>query len=297
MTRPAVAVVLGLSAAAAYGVASTLQHREALQVRASNPLAPGLLVSLAKRPAWLLALGADISAVALQGTALRFGAVVLVQLLVVAGLPIAVLLSSLLPGGRLSRQDLLGLVLCTGGLALAVPATTGVDLGHPAGAGAWTAAALVVGAATLALVGLARARASSGALALGVAAGITAGASSVLLAVCAAGVGRPLDLLSSAAPYAAVVGALATLSLTQSAFQTGAIGAPLAALSITEPAAAVVLAVAVLHQHLPASPSAVVPAAFGAAAAVGGVLLLAHVRSAASPADPLVVEGDGGVRG
>ncbi|GAC1608330.1 MAG: hypothetical protein NVS3B26_04790 [Mycobacteriales bacterium] len=291
------AVLLGLASATAYGVASNLQHREALHVQASNPLAPGLLVSLAKRPAWLLALGADISAVALQGAALRFGAVVLVQLLVVAGLPIAVLLSSLPPGSRLSRRDLLGLVLCTGGLVLAVPATTGVNLGHPAGPGAWTPAIAVVVAATLALVGLARARPSCGPVALGVAAGITAGASSVLLAVCAAGIDHPVHLLSSAAPYGAVVGALTTLSLTQSAFQTGAIGAPLAALSITEPAAAVVLALAVLHQHLPSAPSALVPAGIGAVVAVGGVVLLAHVSSAASPADPLVVEGNGRVGG
>lgn len=297
MTRPAVAVALGLAAATAYGVASSLQHREAGHVQASNPFAPGLLVSLSKRPGWRLAMVADISAVACQGVALRFGAVILVQLFVVGALPLGVVLSSLRAHIRTSSRDVFGLLLCTGGLALSVPATTGLGLGHPAGAGAWTAATSIVAASSLGLVALARSRRVTAPLSLGVAAGITGGAGSVLLAVCAVGINNPVGLFRTAAPYAAVVCGLATLSLTQSAFQTGTIGAPLAALSITEPAAAVVLALVVLHQHLPGSATTVIPAAIGATAACCGVLLLAYDRSVESATNALVVQTDGGVMG
>lgn len=88
------AIAAGLAAATAYGVASSVQHDQVGHVAATNPLHPGLIGALTKRPIWLLGLAVDAAAVGLQAVALRYGPVVLVQLLVVGGLPIAVVLSA-----------------------------------------------------------------------------------------------------------------------------------------------------------------------------------------------------------
>ena len=276
MTRTFLAVAAGLCSATAYGVASALQHDQAGQVAKGSPLNPALIGRLARRPVWLLAMVADVSAVALQAVALRYGAVVLVQLLVVGGLPVAVVVAAAMARLPLTRPEIYGLVLCTGGLALAVPGTTSVNLGHPAGPRTWLLVAFLGVASVLALVLVAQRRPQLAPAATGVAAGITAGASSVLLALCAARIDHPLALLQTVIPYATLAVGLATLLLSQAAFQTGALGTPLAALSVSEPAVAVLLAATALHEHLPTRPVALTAAALGAVAAVVGVLVLSR---------------------
>jgi drug/metabolite transporter (DMT)-like permease len=117
-TDLAVAVPAALASALAFGTAAALQHRETGEVDRRGALDPGLLPSLARRPLWLVGIVADVLAVGLQGLALRFGPVSLVQPLLVAGLPFAVLLSCLL-GRRAPRTaELQGIVLCAVGLAV-----------------------------------------------------------------------------------------------------------------------------------------------------------------------------------
>jgi xanthosine utilization system XapX-like protein len=110
------------------------------------------------------------------------------------------------------------------------------------------------------------------------AAGVAAGAGSILLAVCAKRFDDPGGLLQTPAPYAAALVGLLGLLLTQAAFQTGAIAAPLAALAVSEPIVAVVLAVTVLHERLPGSLAARAAGSSGALIAAAGVLTLASAR-------------------
>ncbi|GAC1611926.1 MAG: hypothetical protein NVS3B26_29660 [Mycobacteriales bacterium] len=283
MSHVAVAVATGLGAATAYGVASAVQHDQVGRLAAPGGFDPSLLTRLARRPLWLVGMGADVLAVALQAVALRFGPVALIQLLVVGGLPIAVVLSASFARARLTRRQVGGLVLCTAGLACAVPASTAVGLGHPAGRIAWVSAVGLAMVVIALLLIFASTRPGSAGPLQGVAAGIAAGTSSVLLAVCAARFGNLPGLLASPAPYAAAVSGLAALLLTQQAFQTGSLGAPLAALSVAEPAVAVVLAVSVLHQQLPSGAAVLAAGTLGVAAAVAGVLLLS-----AAPREPAV---------
>lgn len=271
-----VAVAAGLGAAFAYGAGSAVQHDQVSKEETRGGFNPGLLGQLARRPLWLLGIVADGLAVALQTVALRFGPVALVQLLVVGGLPIAVLLSALSARTALRSRQVVGLLLCTVGLACAVPASTTVGLGRPAGRATWVGAVALAAIAVVLLLAIAhRARHVAG-LAHGLAAGIAAGTSSVLLAVCAARLGHLPRLLSSPVPYAALAAGLVALLLTQQAFQSGSLGAPLAALSVAEPAVAVFLAVAVLHQRLPSTPGVLAVGATGVLSAVVGVLLLAR---------------------
>lgn len=277
-------VAAALGAALCFGIASAVQHGETGEVERYAAYDPGLLTALARRPRWLAGVVADVLAVVLQAVALAYGPVALVQPLLVAGLPAAVLLSCLLARRPPLRAELGGVVLCTAGLGLLAPATATVGLpvdptrGHAAVAGL---ALLVV---TAGLLLLARLRPAVAGIATGAAAGVAAGTAGVLLAVCAGRVGSPRDLLLSLAPYATVaVGGLALL-LAQAAFQTGAIGTPLATLSIVEPAVAVLLAVALLSERLPGSAGATALTLAGSALAVAGVVVLARGPALAVPA-------------
>ena len=270
-----VAVLAALGSAVAYGTAAALQHEQAHQVEERSSLDPALLTSLLTRPVWLVGVGADVAAFVLQATALGFGPVVLVQLLLVAGLPVAVVVSALRARRRLRPREVAGLALCAGGLAASVPGSTLVDPGRSPGTSAVLLAAVAVGVVTAALLALARLRRSVAPVALGTAAGVCAGTMSVMLAVCAGGVGDVAALLHTPAPYLLALFGLLALALSQSAFQTGELAAPWAALSVAEPAVAVLLALVVLHERLPTSQVALVAGVLGAAAAVAGVLVLA----------------------
>ncbi len=276
--HPLLAAGLALAAAASFGLASALQHLEAGRVDRRGALDPGLLTTLARRPTWLLGIVADVAAVALQAVALHFGAVTLVQPLLVAGLPVAVLLSARYAGRALLGKERLGLLLCTGGLLLLAPATATTSLGAAPSRATAALAGLLLGAAAGALLLLAHRVPRLAPPATGTAAGAVIGAGSVLLAVSAGRSGDIPALFSSVAPYAALVVGLLGLLLSQVAFQTGALGAPLAALSVVEPVVAVLLAVTVLHEHLPSGGADRAAAGVGALLAVGGVVALTREK-------------------
>ncbi len=273
------AACLALASATSFGLASALQHAQAGRVAQRSAFNPSLLASLARRPQWLLGGVADILAVVLQGAALRYGAVALVQPVLVAGLPVAVLLSALYAVRRLHRREWAGLALCTAGLALLAPATATTPRGIPPSRLTALLAGVVLAVVAGALLLLARRVPRWSGAATGSAAGVVIGAGSVLLAVCAERVADLPALLGSVAPYAAVAVGLAGLALSQAAFQTGTLGGPLAALSVGEPVVAVLLAVVVLHERLPGSGTALLAAVAGTMLAVAGVVTLTRQGS------------------
>lgn len=279
------AVAAALGAATLFGLASAVQHQEARAVEASA--SPGLLVTLAKRPLWLLAMVADTGAVGLQGLALGLGSVSLVQSLLVAGLPLAALLSAVLQHRRLYRHEVVGLLLCSVGLVVLGPELSTAPTGHDPTRAAALVAGAVVAAVALPLLALHR-RPRFGGLCAGTAAGTVIGAGSVLLAVVAGRFGHWSLLFGSWPLYAAIGVGLLGLQLAQMAFQTGELGAPLAALSVAEPVVAVVLAATVLHEHLPSGGATRAAALLGAALAVAGVLVLA--REDTEPPFPVHLE-------
>jgi uncharacterized membrane protein len=275
------AVPCALGAAACFGYAAAVQHDESGQVERRAALDPGLLGALARRGRWWFGIAADVLAVLLQLVALRYGPVALVQPLLVAGLPAAVLLSCWMQHRGLQSRELVGVGICAAGIALIAIVTRDADLSVPIERSAAVVASAVTTVVLLLLLALARARPAVAGALTGAAAGIATGAGSVLLAVCAARIDDPLHLLGGIVPYAAVVVGLLGLLLTQAAFQTGALATPLATLSLVEPATAVLLAAAVLRQHLPGSGPAVLAVATGAVLSVVGVVILAPTASAA----------------
>ena len=267
----ALAVGAALGAASLFGLASAVQHREARKV--ASTASPRLLTTLARRPWWLVSIVADVGAVGLQALALARGSVALVATLLVAGLPLAVLLSAGLSRRRLTSLEIRGLLVCSAGLAVLGPALATTTLGSSPSLTSGLLATVVVAAVVLLLLA-ARHHPRYGGLLAGAAAGTVVGAGAVLLAVTATRIqdgrfpGLPL--------FGAVAVGLLGLLLSQVAFQTGELGAPLAALTVVEPVVAVLLAVAVLGESLPGGAGHVAALAVGSVTAVAGVLVLSR---------------------
>lgn len=267
----AIAVAAALGSAALFGLASAAQHHEARAVEASAR--PSLLLILARRPLWLVGAVAEVGAAALQALALTRGSVTLVQSLLVAGLPLAVLLSAALGDRHLHRREVAGVALCAAGLALLAPALSKATEG---GAPTRTAGLLAGGCVAVAVVLLVllRSRPRWGGVFAGAAAGATIGGGAVLLSVALSRLEDPGALLGSIALYGAVVVGALGLLLSQVAFQTGDLGAPLATLTVVEPVVAVALATAVLHERLPRDSGDLALLVAGGLIALLGMVLL-----------------------
>jgi len=269
------AVLAALGAATLFATGSAVQHHEANAVEVGSHAS--LLLRLARRPRWLLGICADGGAIALQAVAFAFGSVPLVQSLLVAGLPLAALLSAALHHRRMHGHERLGTLLCAPGIALLAPALSAEPSNVDPSRGDAVIAGLVVVAVAVPLLAL-RHRRRFGGLYAGIAAGFVTGAGSVLLAVIATRFPHWSHLLGSWATWIGLVVGVLGLLVAQIAFQTGDLGAPLAALTITEPAVATALAVAVLHDSLPHSAASVAAAVMGAALCLTGVLVLSTER-------------------
>ena len=87
---PVIAVVLALAAAFLLGLSSVLEQRSTKQVPDRGSLSPRLLTDLARQRRWLAAIGIQITGNVLQVAALHFGALALVQPLLVCDLLFAV---------------------------------------------------------------------------------------------------------------------------------------------------------------------------------------------------------------
>ncbi|RZS87343.1 hypothetical protein EV189_2769 [Motilibacter rhizosphaerae] len=281
----ALAVGCAAGSAACFGLASALQHAQAGLVQKRGPLDPALLGSLARRPAWLASWPLELTAIVLQALALRWGAVTLVQAVIVAGLPVAVVVAALLARRRLALAELIGVVACCGGILLVLAGLARVSARSASPDAPPSAVAVVVLVALGGALLVAAREWTRGAGAMtGAAAGVAAGAAAVPLAVAVRGLsGSGLGVLLGWSPWLALAAGTLGLLLSQAAFQHGSIGAPLAALTVVEPVVGAVLAAALLRAPLAHGVHGWAELVAGAVVAAGGVVLLAPSAAVETP--------------
>jgi drug/metabolite transporter (DMT)-like permease len=270
----AIAVLAALAAAASFGVAAALQHRQARL----TPRAGGvrLLARLAARPLWLAGIGLAAAAYGLQALALAFGPLALVAPIVATDL-----LFALPVAARWSRplcaRDWLGCVLAAGGVAAFLAAAPPSSGRSGAPARDWLLAFAVVGlvcALALAMGRLATGpvRAAVTAAAAGAVFGLTAAVTlSLTRLLRAAGPGA---VLAHWQPWALLVLGTAGLLLSASAFQAGSLAASLPVMDTVEPVSGVLLGTLLFGERLAASPAGITLQLAGAAAAIAGITLL-----------------------
>lgn len=254
-----VAVAAALAAAGSFGMSAALQHREARRVPQRPGLRAGLLVDLARKPAWSASLVCTVLGVVLQSLALMTGPLVLVQSILMATLVFAVSFSALLRGQRPDRIVLLGATMCVVGL------TAFLIMARPTGGTGWLApsealplvaviAAVIAGCLWVASRARNRTRTLALAAAAGVLYGVTAGLGKLAFQAAQHGL---LAMLTEWPVYLVVVCGPFGFLLTQSAFQAGVAMSPaLASITVLEPLAAIGVGVLWLGESLRFDPAA-----------------------------------------
>jgi len=245
-------VTIALASALCYAAAMVLQQRSA---RASDPdasLRPRLVVQLARRPAWLAGVVANVAGYGLRFVALGRGSLTVVQPLLVTSLLCALPTSARLHRQRLRRPEWAAALAVAAGLALFLVLGGRASGRAGAGAGAWLAAAAAVGVPAALLVSLGRRRAGPGRAALLAGAGgaLLALTAALTKAVATASRAHLLHVLVTWQPYALVAAGAVAVVVVQSAFAAAPLTASLPVLMVVEPLASVAIGVALFHEHL-----------------------------------------------
>lgn len=245
-------VLLALGAAASYGLASALQHQATPQ-HGHGMLSGAGMVALLRHPRWLLGNLFDLVGYALQVLALRTGALVLVEPLLVTQLIFAFPVGDLLAHRRISRSELSAAALVTGGLALFLsvgrPETSP---GRPSSIALWFltgATALVIGGC---VAGARLRRRGFAGLLLAVAAGTSFGymAAMTSLTWSVISSGGFVHALGSWELYALGVSGAIGLVLTPNAFNAGRLALTLPTLTVAQPLVAIGIGLAVFDEKL-----------------------------------------------
>lgn len=279
----AITVVASLAAACCFAIGAVVQQSVAREA-GGRTLSLGLLAELARHPRWLAGAGLAALSFVIQGLALAFGPLALVQPLVAADVLFALPLIAVLHRHRLTGADWTGACAVTGGIALFLavsPPSAGV---RTPGLAAWTPTVLAVAAlAALSASVAMRVRGRAQVLWLAAGAGITFGVLDAL-AKSTAGLlaDRGTGVLLRWEPYGLIVVAVLGGVLSQSAFRAGALSVSLPVIDTLEPISAVVIAATVFNEQLATSPGRLVVQLAGGCVAVAGVASLSRSAIAAA---------------
>ncbi len=272
-----------LLAAVLYGTGAALEQQQAAGAPDSAAGRPRLLGLLVRQPAWLLGLAAQVGGFAAHAAALRSGPLTIVQMLLASELVVSVAIVRVRSGRPLPREAWAAGAAVIGGIASFLVLTSY----GPAGAGAGSAApglgatglgAAVAGAAAIAAaaVGLSVAGPRR-ALVLGVAAGLTDACLAVsTTALCTTFSRGIAGVLGSWPVYAVVLGGLACVLLTQTAYQAGRPLITLPVVAAVTPMASVALGIGFLGEGTQLGLARAVAAGMAAAVTAAALVVLAR---------------------
>jgi drug/metabolite transporter (DMT)-like permease len=269
-----IAIAAGLGAALVFGVSAVAEQRGTKKVKQRQTLSPRIFLDLVRTPLWDISIGGILVGFALQVVALKYGALALVEPLLVCDLIFAAVINSYLR--RVFDPVLLGgVIACAAGiggfLAIARPTggrtTVSFEVVLPLAAGL---AAAMVGCAELA-----RRSRDVRPLALALACGICYGVSAFLIKLLTAG--GLASLFTNWPIYALAVVAPAGFLLQQNAFQSGTLLAPvLSIITACDPIISIFLAWLWLDEKLSSSPAAIFGQVASLLVMIFGIVVLAH---------------------
>ncbi len=282
-----VAVTAALAAACCFALAAVIQHGAARRT-GDKMLSLRLLLTLARNPRWLAGTALAGLSFAIQGLALAFGPLTLVQPLAATDVLFALPIIAIIHRYHLTRGDWIGAAAVAGGIALFLavsPPTSGL---RAPGLAAW-APVIVAAGAFAAIAALAALRAHGTAQVIWLAAG-----AAITFGVLDALTKSTVDLLADQGtaallrwePYGLLAAGITAALLSQSAFQAGALSVSLPVIDTLEPVSAVAIGAWVFGERLAASPGQLAMQLAGAAVAVAGIAALSHSSVAATEASP-----------
>jgi len=289
------AVLIALVASITFAASDVIEQRATHTVSERQPLDPRLFKDLAAKRSWRVGILFDITASALQAVALHFGALSLVQPLLVLNLPFAAVMSRLVARRPPDWVMAGGVICCTGGLALFLA------IARPHGGSntvsptadvlplAVGLAATIVLCLAFAHFGPQQGRSLATALACGVVFGITAFLLKEMTQTLPLGFSHPSQQWPL---YAFIVLEPAGFLLNQNAFQESTLIAPVLSLrTAADPLVAIGIGVLWLDEQIASGPANFAAEAIGLVIMVLGIVITAYrsphatARQAAAPPD------------
>jgi hypothetical protein len=277
----AIAVTCAVVAAFSYGLSNVLQQHEAEQVPEASTLKLGLLGQLARRPRWVVGMGADVGGYVFEALAIGTGTLVLVEPILATSLLMSLFLGVLINKRPVSRAGWTAAVVLAIGVSLFLSLVAPTKGANVAPTRTWLVAAPPIVAFVLLCVALARsAQGTNRAVYLGLAAGTLFGVSAVLTKAFVHYLGQGIFAwVPHWEPYGLAVSSITGLVFAQSAFQTGALAAAIGAEQVMQPLTGVALGVGLLGEHLGIAGSAeTFTLLLALVAMVFGVITLARVE-------------------
>lgn len=282
-----ITVITALAAACCFALAAVVQHG-AVRDSGGRALRPGLLLTLARNPLWLAGAALGALSFAIQGVALAFGPLALVQPIAATDVLFALPMIAFRHRYHLTRADWIGAGAVGGGIAVFLAVSPPVAGVSAPGVAAWTPVFLSVAAITvISALAAVRGRGHARVIWLAVAAGIMFGVVDALTK-------SSVDLLAASGaaalltwePYALLVVGLLGAFLVQSAFQAGALSVSLPVIDTLEPISAVAIAATVFSERLATSPGQLAAQLAGGAVAVAGIAALSRSSVAVAETRP-----------
>lgn len=274
-----IGLIGAFGAAVCYGVGSVLQALAARQTSSTDSLDPRLLLRLLKSWKYLLGLGLDGIGFLLSLAAVRSLPLFVVQSIIASSLAVTAVLGAIVLRMRLSRQDVIGLVVVVLGLAL-VGASAAED--HPVDVSSAVEWGVLIAAIALGLLAIPAGRLSGAASAamLGGIAGLSFGATAVAARILPGdlsldNIGHEIDeLLKNPTTYALAVACVVALLTYSTALQRGTVTQATAPLVVGETIAPAVVGIVLLGDRPREGWDWI--AVIGFALAIGGALALAR---------------------
>jgi hypothetical protein len=273
------AVLIAIAGAITFGASDVIEQRATHKVAKRPPLDFKLFADLVANRLWLIGITVDISASVMQAFALHFGPLTLVQPILVLDLLFAVVITAALARKRPDRVVSVGVLCCTGGLALflavARPTSAAVSVAPtvlvPIGIG-------VTGTIALCLIAWRLSPRKFLPLATAFACGAIFGVTAFLLKEITQTIGLGFSPPSQQWPlYAFIVAEPLGFLLNQNAFQESSLIAPVLAIrTVTDPLVAIGIGLVWLNEQLASSPAAIAAEVVGLIIMSVGVVALAY---------------------
>jgi hypothetical protein len=285
-------VVLALVAAVTFAFAAALQQKGALEtsVRASDPR---FYMQLFAKRIWLVGCGLQITGGLLQLAALRGGALVVVQPILMLSLVFALPAGHWITGQAIGRRQIVGAITVVVGLIVFL------SLAHPEGgvgtpaASRWWIALGVVMVLVVTVLVLSRGRPPAMVAGLlGTAAGLVFGFEAAILKLFTTQLGQGIaHLLAQWSTYALIVFALAGAALQQASLKPGVLPAAMATVNVANLVTSVAVGLYVFQETLSSNGLERSAAVGGLAVTIAGVVVLSRAPSAHPVPETQVANG------
>ena len=272
-----IAVIGALAAAFCFAVGSIVQQGVARE-SGGDALRFSLLLHLVRQPRWIGGIALDAFSFVIQGVALAFGPLTLVQPLAATDVLFALPLIARRHRRRITRRDAFGALTVTAGIVIFLVVSPPVGGVAVPSVGAWLPVFIAVGvtAAGAGAVAL-RVRGRPRVIWLAAAAGALYG---LLDALTKSTVGLisadGAATLAHWEPYALMATGVLAALFGQSAFGAGALSLSLPVIDTLEPAGAVVIGATVFGERLASSPAHFALQVAGGVAAAAGIAILSR---------------------